>query len=230
MLRPNPMAKITKEPTAPFNPFYGCVIMLFAILIFGGIIAWSYYSLTTQDSEIAKFTVDQPVALSADKPDAAGVEALKQKLAAFEKDALADKPATLALTLPELNALMEIAPDPGSGKFTEMMAFRRVKDDKELVADVCFPLNKMKFWEGKRYAVGEATFGVQMVKEAGPDIKLLSLTIPGKEVNPAFLEAFSGWYWLTPWHKMDSLAPVMKKVQNVKITSTGVEVSTQPPP
>lgn len=222
------MAKVLKEPTAPYNPFYGCIIMLIAVLIFGGIVAWAWYSLVKQDTEIAKFAVDQPVALSAEKPDAAGISDLKQRLEAFSADAKAGKAATISLNIPELNALMDLAPDTGYGRFSDMIAFRRVNENDELIADVCFPMNKIKFWEGKRYAVGEAAFTTHLVKDAGPDMKLVSLKIPGKEVNPGFLEAFSGWHWLTPWHKLETLAPVMKAVQSIKVVRTGVEVSTRP--
>ncbi len=222
------MAKIVKQPTAAFNPFYGCAIMAIAIVIFVGIVSWSVYSLTKQDSESAKFAVDQPVKPVASRLDGASLEALKQRLQGFAAEVKAGKAATLELKVPELNALMEIAPDTGYGNFTEMIAFKEVKDGKELIADVCFPLNKMKFWEGKRYVVGQASFGVEMVKDAGPDLKLQSLTVPGKQVNPGFFEAFSGWHWLTPYHKLEALAPVMKAVKTIKITSTGVELSAQP--
>ena len=85
-------------------------------------------------------------------------------------------------------------------------------------------------WEGKRYAVGEARFGVVVVNETGPDIKLSSLSIPGKVVNPGFVTTFSSMSLLAPYHKLEALAPVMKAIKSVKVTSTGVELSTAPAP
>jgi hypothetical protein len=222
------MSKLSKQPTAPFTPFAGCAIMLSAITVFGGIIGWSYYSLRTQDAEISKFTVEQPNKPIAQLPDATGVAALKQRLADFTKLVADKKPATLNLTVAELNALMDLAPDSGNGKFAEMVAFKGVKDGRELIADVCFPLNKMKFWEGKRYAVGEATFVVEIVKDQGPDVKLGSLTIPGKTINPGFFEAFSGFHWLTAYQKVDAVGPTLKAINKISVTATGIELGSQP--
>ena len=102
------MSKVSKQPTAPFNPFYGCVIMLSAITVFGAIITWSYYSLSKQDSEISKFTVEQPVKPDAQRPDAAGIEALKQRLVAFAQQIADKKSSMIDLSVAELNALMEL--------------------------------------------------------------------------------------------------------------------------
>lgn len=222
------MTRIAKTPTAPYNPFFGCGIIASAAIVFGGIIAWSLYSLNTQDKEIAKFTVGQPVKPVAVKVAGAELESLKQRLAAFGEEAKAAKPAKLALTVAELNTLTDLAPDTGYGHFGEMIAFTSAVEGKELVADVCFPMNKMRFWEGKRYAVGQATFGVVIVNETGPDIKLHALTVPGKEVNPGFVSTFSSLSLLAPYHKLEALAPVMKAVKSAKVTSTGVELSTTP--
>lgn len=222
------MASITKTPTAPYNPFFGCGIIASAALVFGGIIAWSLYSLTTQDREIAKFTVEQPVKPVPVKVMGPELEALKQRLTTFGQEVKAARPARLVLTVAELNTLTDLAPDTGYGNFAEIIAFKSATEGKELVADVCFPMNKMKFWEGKRYAVGEATFGTVIVNETGPDIKLHSLTVPGKVVNPGFVDTFSSLSLLAPYHKLEALAPIMKAIKSVKVTSKGVELSTTP--
>lgn len=222
------MATITKTPTAPYNPFFGCGIIISAALVFGGIITWSLYSLTTQDKEIAKFTVDQPVKPIAEKVSGPELEALKQKLTTFAAEVKATRPASLELTVVELNTLTDLAPDTGYGNFSEMIAFKSAVEGKELIADVCFPMNKMRFWEGKRYAVGQATFGTVIVNETGPDIKLHNLTVPGKEVNPGFVNTFSSMSLLAPYHKLEALTPIMKAIKSAKVTSTGVELSTTP--
>ena len=59
------MASIQKIPTGDFSPFYGCAIMTMAAMTFGGIIAWSAYSLITQDKAIEVFTVNEPVKMAA---------------------------------------------------------------------------------------------------------------------------------------------------------------------
>ena len=222
------MSKTSKEPTGPYNPFYGCAIIFMAALIFGGILGWSFYSLTKQDSEIAKFTVEKPVPLVHKPLAEAELTALKTKLATFAEAAKAAKPATLTLSLAEINALMEIAPDGGFGKYTEMMAFKALKPGDSLVADVCLPLNKMRYWEGKRYAIGEATFVLDITKEMGPDLHIVSLTIPGKTVNEGFMQTFASSRWLTPYQKLPALTPIMKGIQKATVTNEGVVLSTMP--
>ncbi len=221
------MSKLTKEPTGQFSPYYGCAIMLIAILVFGGMLGWGFYSLSRQDADIAQFTVEHPVPPMGLKLGEAELPALKAKLAAFAEEEKAHRPATLSLSVAELNSLIDLAPDTGAGSFREMIAFKALKPDHELVADVSLPLNKMKFWEGRRYAVGEATFTSEIVKDTGPDLRLTTLTIPGKPVNEGFLNALSSWHWLTPYQKLPALAPVFKEVKNISVTSSGVVLSTQ---
>ncbi len=223
------MSKISKQPTAPFNPFFGCAIMtIVACMGIGGVI-WVVHVGRTMDREIGKFTVDQPVKPVALKPDAAGVEALKGRLTAFAEAAKAGKPEVLHLSVPELNSVAELAPDTGYGNFADIMAVKAVKPAEGLlVADVCLPLNKNPLEGGKRYAIGEAAFKLELVADVGPDIKIATLTIPGKEVNPDFIRLFSGFQLLSPYHKLESLKPVMQAVKSVKVTADGIELSTQP--
>ncbi|MDB6140490.1 MAG: hypothetical protein JWO94_3562 [Verrucomicrobiaceae bacterium] len=224
------MTKITKEPTGSFSPFYGCAIMAMAALMFGGIVGWSLYTLTKQDSAIAKFTVEQPAPPARQSLSVADQAAFITKLNAFAQDATAGKPVTLVLSLPELNTLIDLAPDTGYGNFKEMIAFTSLKPGDSLVANVSLPLNKLKYWEGKRYAVGEATFVTEMSKDkdGGPDLRLTALTIPGKDVSTGFIDAFASWHWLSPYHKLPAFEPVMKAVKKISVTEQGVVLSTVP--
>ncbi len=222
------MAKISKQPTAPFNPLFGCAILVIVVSMVVGGIVWVVHVGRTMNREIGKFTVDQPVKPVGTKPDAAGVEAIKTRLTAFAESAKTGKPATLALSIAELNALAELAPDTGFGSFADIIAFKAAKPDHELVADVCLPLNKNPLEGGKRYAIGEATFTTEIVNETGPDIKIAALTIPGKVVNPDFMRLFGGFQLLAPYHKLEALKPVMQAIKSIKVTNSGIELSTQP--
>jgi hypothetical protein len=59
-------------------------------------------------------------------------------------------------------------------------------------------------------------------------LKLTALEVPGKEVIPEFVQLFSSYSLLAPYHKLDALAPVMKAIKSVKINAAGIELSTQP--
>jgi hypothetical protein len=211
-----------KQPTAPYNPFYGCAIMLMAAIVFGGIVSWSIYSLLKQDSEIALFTVEQPVILPTLALSVEDKAALLARAAAFGEAAKQGKAATLALSIVELNALIEAAPDTGYGNFRTMISFKATQPDTNtLLADVCLPLNKARFWEGKRYVVGEASFVLDH-SAAGPDIKLTTLTVPGKVVSQGFVDAFSSWHWVTPYQKLEPIGTLLKGIKSTTVTATGV--------
>jgi hypothetical protein len=220
------MAGISKQPTAPYNPFFGCAVMVIVAATLLGIVAWSFYALTTQDQAINQFTVDQPVALHPVRLTETETSALLESLKPFATAAAAGTATTVELTIAELNTLIAIAPDSGYGQFTELIAFKSAQPEEQLlVADVCLPMNRMKFWEGKRYAVGEAAFKPDIVAEMGADMKLVSLSVPGKPVEPKFVESLGGWHWLTPYQKLEKLAPVFKAINRIEVTSGGVRLS-----
>ena len=62
------MAKIEKVPTGEVHSGYGCVIMALAAAMFGFILWWGWYSLTTMDREIAAVAQAQPAVLTAITP------------------------------------------------------------------------------------------------------------------------------------------------------------------
>ncbi len=217
------MAGHTKQPTAPFNPFFGCAVLAIVVSTLAGIVLWSLYALRTQDEAIAKFTLEQPVTLNPVRLSEQDTAQLVETVSKFADALRAGKPSSLELSIPELNTLLHIAPDTGYGKFTELIAFKSAQPEEQLlVAEVCLPLNKMKFWEGQRYAAGEAEFKPDIVADAGADMKLVSLTVPGKEVEPKFIQALGGWHWLTPYQKLEKFTPVFKAITKVEVTSAGV--------
>jgi hypothetical protein len=185
------MTKITKEPTGSFNPFYGCVIMVMAIMVFGGIVSWSAYTLITQDKEIGKFAVAQPAVLTRVTVKEADMAAFKARLDAFASDAAAAKPASLTLSVAELNTLIDLAPDTGNGSYKTMLAFKALKPGDSVVADVSLPVHKLdfstwKFWQGQQYVVGEATFVVEIIKGEGPDMHVTASPSPARPSTRAF--------------------------------------------
>ena len=224
------MSKLIKQPTAPYNPFFGCAILIMIVTMVVGVVTWSYYSFSTQDKAIGEFTVNNMVTLTPVKVPDGEVESLKILIRDFAKGVTAGKTGALELSIAEINTLLAIAPDTGYGDFTQMVAFKSTDvASQTLLADVCLPMNKMKFWEGKRYAVGEASFKPDIVKDAGADMKLVQLNVPGKPVNPKFNEALAGWYWLTPYQKLEVLTPVFKAISKVEVTANGIKISVGKP-
>lgn len=225
------MAGISKQPTAPYNPFFGCAVMAIVATTLIGIVAWSFYALRTQDNAIAQFTVDQPVPLNPVRLAEPDVAALLEELKRFSQAASSGQEASIELSIAELNTLIATAPNTGHGGFTDLIAFKAAQPEEQvLVADVSLPMNKMKFWEGQRYAVGEAEFKPEIVADAGADMKLVSLSVPGKQVEPKFVEALGGWHWLTPYQQHEPLTNTFKAISKVEVTSSGVRLSTTAKP
>jgi hypothetical protein len=221
------MARIQKVPTAPFSPFYGCTIMIIAILIFGGIVTWSVYSLLTQDKQIALFTQDDPVTLAPAKLADEQQAGLLQRLTAFGQAIQAGQAASLRLSLPELNALPELAPKTDYGSYAGMVLLEKTDPAKNtLSGKICLPLNRLKFWEGKkRYLIGDATFLAEVNTE-GVDAKVVDVKVPGKEVPEGFVSGMEIWTLLAPYRKSEPLGAILKGIQKVEVTTDGLILSS----
>jgi hypothetical protein len=224
-----PAPRLEKQPRGPFSPYFGCTI--FIVIIVGAVLLLTlgYYSLSSQDAALAAFTVDAPVQLNAKVLSAAEQPALEQKLAAFRAAVVEKKSAELSLTVAELNTLIQSAPDSDYGGFKEMVAFTStLPEKKQLLAAVCLPLNKMRFWEGKRYAIGTVTMQPMIAEKVGLDLQLQSLTVPDKVVNQDFVDRLMLWHWLTPYTKMEGIGAVLAAVSAVEVTSEGVKLTATP--
>ena len=150
------MAKIEKAPTGEFHSGYGCVIMALAAGMFGFILWWGWYSLTTMDREIGAVAQAQPAVLPAITP----VPDLEKRLADFAAGVKAGQKTSLKLSVADLNALLVLAPDGGNGSYKDMLRVKALDAAKGLIiTDGSLPMNTAKFWEGtKRYLVGEIDF------------------------------------------------------------------------
>jgi len=221
------MSRPIKEPVSGYSPFYGCGIMVAAALIFGGIIAWSAYTLFKQDAEIDQFTVPTsslPELLPL-PPDAA--QALAEKTATLQKTIAAGQPASIDLTLSELNTLIAQAPDLGNGSYAEIVRFTGTDPEKNhLLADISLPLNPLPFsGKPKRYLVGQATFQVEVSTE-GPDARIIAIQVPGKTIPPGFIESQQVWTWVTPYRQDKDLAATLKALRSARVTAHGLTLST----
>jgi hypothetical protein len=201
--------------------------MIAAILVFGGIIGWSAYTFFVQDKVIAGLTVDTPAPLPQATLPPETMAALQKRLTDFAAAAKAGQPAELSLTLGELNAILPLAPDTGSGTFADKLHFIRTDPAANtLSAQASLPMNK-KFWEkGFRYLIGEVTFHIYVDETTGPDAKVADVKIPGKEVEPGLIRDMGRWPWLG-FYQSGPLGPVLKGIRHVQVTPTGVTLSTQ---
>ena len=222
------MSRIVKTPVSSYSPFYGCFIMAAAALIFGGIIAWSAYTLFRQSAEIDTFTVAEPVPFPAFALATDAETSLIAKGTALQKALAAGTEASLDLSLDELNALVAKAPDLGHGTYTDIVRFTGTQPDNNLLlADINLPLNPLPFsGKGKRYLVGKAHFAVS-VGENGPDLRIIHLEAPGKTIPAGFVQSQEFWTWLAPYHKDTQISTTLKALRTARVTPNGLHLSTR---
>ena len=218
------MAKIQKVPTGEFHSGYGCIIMSAVIGVFVFIGWWGYYTLTTMDAAIAAISQAAPAKL----PQVATVPGLEQKLSDFANSANSGKPATLKLTVSDLNALLLLAPEGGNGSYKEMLRVKSLDAAKQaFVTDASLPMNTAKFWEDtKRYLVGEVDFTLEMT-ELGPDARVSAVRVPGKTVPEEMVKGMAMYGYLGPYQNNPTLGPVLKAIKKCQVDNEGVVLSTE---
>lgn len=214
------MPKLERIPTGPFNPFYGCAIMIIIASLMGGFVTWTIYSGLRQDKEIGEFTVDRadPVPVAEVSPSER--EELTQKLTGFATAAREGRPASLSLTVSELNALIVLAGDAGIADYRGMVKFTGLDPATQtLLADLCWPLNRLPFsGQGKRYLTGQGSFKPSISAPATFEVHIDTLSIPGRTVSTGFLNSLRTWPWL-------NLAKVNPAVSDTLKTVTSFEFS-----
>lgn len=217
------MEKIQKVPTSEFHSGYGCIIMSAVVGIFIFIIWWGYYTLTTMDAAIAAITQSAPARL----PEVAAVPGLEKKLTDFAALANTGKPASMKLSVAELNAMLKMAPDGGSGSYKDMLRVKSLDAAKQtIITDVSLPMNK-KFWEdSKRYLVGEVDYTMEMT-ELGPDAKVSGVRVPGKTVPEEMVKGMAMYGVMGPYQNDKTLGPVLKAIKKYQVESDGVVLFTE---
>jgi hypothetical protein len=209
------MTKVTKEPTGAHSPYYGCLILLMVVCTFGGIGAWTLYSGYKQDKEISLFTVNEPTPLPLAEVSAEEKTALQGRLNTFATDAIASRSATLSLSLSDLNSLLILSGEAGVADYRGILRFTGLDGKtKTLLADLCWEMNQLPFSDkGKRYLVGSGAFS-PVIENDSLDVKINTLSVPGKTVSYGFLRNLQNW----PWLNLAKLKPEIKSVVD-KVTS-----------
>ncbi len=218
------MDKIQKVPTGEFHSGYGCIIMSAVVGVFVFIIWWGYYTLTTMDAAIAAITQTAPAKLH----EVAAVPDLEQRLTDFTAAANAAKPATLKLSVTDLNTLLLLAPDGGNGSYKSMLRVKSLDATHQtIITEASLPMNTAKFWEDtKRYLVGEVDFTL-VTTELGPDAKVSAVRVPGKTVPEEMVKGMAMYGYLGPYQNDKTLGPVLKAIKKFKVEADGVVLSTE---
>jgi hypothetical protein len=223
------MPKIEKVPVSGFSPYYGCVILILAACIFGGIISWSAYALLKQDEAIQAFAAEAPAVLPEIAATAEELASLKAKLKAFADSSQAGQAAEMQLELRELNQLILLAAQTGHGDYKEMLRFTGLDPARQgVIAQASFPLNSLPFiGKGKRYLNGEVCYQL-LLNEAGLDAKVIQVKVPGKSVAEGFIQGMGTWTLLSSYRSGDAgIASALKAIQKVTVEGQRVVLANK---
>ena len=215
--------KLTKEPTAGGNPFYGCAILLIAIATFSFIILWSLYSGLKQSSEIDTFTETNAPPLAALEVGEAQKAAVRTKLDAFGMAAKTGRPVTLTLSLDELNAVLVLSGESGVADYRGMLRFTGIDAPaQKLKADIRWQMNNLPFAQAaERFLVGQATFK-PVIENNALELHIEDLNVPGKAVSEGFLRHLRGWPWLNLAKLKPEVSAPLAKVTRFEFSTDGM--------
>lgn len=226
------MSSVQKEPTAPFNPFYGCTILVIAVLTFGGIVAWVLYSGYRQDQEISQFTTDNAPSLPVPTPTEGQKTALLTKLDAFEDASANGKSVPLLLSVEELNTLIVVAGEKGVADYRGIVRFTGMDAKAQLLlTDLCWEINRLPGSDGpKRFLVGQGGFKLYIDK-GSLDLHVETLNVPGKTVSTGFLSSLRTWPWLNLAKVKPEVKAVLERITSFEFTpdGTGLVLHAGPP-
>jgi hypothetical protein len=214
-----PPTKLVKQPMGPFNPLYGCAILLIVFATFGFIVTWTIYSGLKQSAEIGEFTTTDAPALEPLAVEEAQKTTIKTKLEAFALMANDGKPVTLTLTPHELNAMLVVAGEAGVADYRDMVRFTGFDVPAQLLkADIRWKMNNLPFVEAPdRFLTGHATFK-PVIENDALELHIETLDVPGKTVSQGFLTQLRNWPWLNLAKLKDEVKLPLSKVTRFEFT------------
>jgi len=202
---------------------FGCAIFIAAIVMFLGIVAWSFYTLRKQDDAIAEFTTLTPAELPFPDPKdgMAEFEELDSRIKTFAEACKAKTPTTLALSPDDLNRMLSLMPSLNA--YRGLVRFNEIKDDGLIATSFALPMNQMRFWEGKRHLVGDGHLQLTyQPAEFRLYLILHDLTTANAEVPEGFLYNFEHWLWLTPYYDDDETKAVLLQITGLHFAENKV--------
>ena len=204
----------TPEPRVGHHAGFGCAIFIAAGVIFLGIIAWSFYTFSKQDSEIDKFTVDEEVKTRIPEATEAQLAAFAEKITQFSEAARNKEKAEISFTPEELNLFLLHEPDLVF--YQGLVYVTSIKPDGLIGADFSLPLNRKQFWKGPRYLERRGHFELTYQKEEFRMYLLLhDLNAKGQPVPEGFIFNAEHWPWLTPYYDHDEKKKTLLQITGI---------------
>ncbi|WP_367872434.1 hypothetical protein [Luteolibacter sp. Populi] len=183
------------------SPFAGCLIMILAVFILVGVVAFTAWLPFKQAGEMEKFTAPSPAPLPVEplEGNEAKVKELTARLEKFRDELAGDaaKPARLELDAADLN--LAIASFEPVKQLRGTFRIREITKDA-LVIDINYKLNgrprlakdgeEGPLGSDPRYLIGTLK-GHPLLARRELALKVDSLEVPGKTVADGFMQHFS---------------------------------------
>ena len=215
--------KQQKRDDPHYSPGAGCIIIILALALFTGVMAWAIYAGIRQDRDIAKFTVEQQLELPDEPGTPAEVAAVRAKLSGFKSAIRDKKPARLELTTSDLNIL--IHNETALMEIRDMIYFDTITPEA-ITGRISMPMRRLAFWKPNRYLNGTAV----MVAEAAPGklfLRLKDIEAPGKEIPRGFIERIGQDDLLAPYKNEDN-EDIYEAIQSATMKDGSVVIESQP--
>ncbi|MFT5109560.1 MAG: hypothetical protein ACI8XO_002620 [Verrucomicrobiales bacterium] len=206
-----------------YSPGAGCIIFIFMIVFFVGIITAFLYVGSLQDKDIVKFTDEEAVKLPDDSGTADEVTALRKKLDTFKETIRAKQPATLELSTRDLNLLVHN--ETSLIEIRDMIYFDEISPEF-ITGRTSMPLNRFPPWKPRRYLNGTITMKLE-VSPGRLFLRLIDIKAAGKEVEPGFVERIAQDDLLDPY-KTDENKDLYDSIQTASMNDGSITIQSRP--
>jgi len=197
------------------------------VTLFGMMIFWGVYSFLKQNAAIDAFAADEPLTLQQPViPEGATAE-LQGRLSTFAEAVNADREAVLELSSQDITTL--IASQPKIQALSPMVRIDNIGDGK-ITATVSFPMRTL----GKDARFLNGTLSCAPKTENNFFfLDLISLEIPGKKVDPGFIESYRRNYhldgiFLRPFEEDEPIWHVIQSIREVEISDDKITLRSLP--
>ena len=142
-------------------------------------------------------------------------EKAREKILLFSDNAPKDEKLQFSLGMDELNSLIYF--DPQFSSLKDIVSFK--KPDKDLVADISFPLERLRELDDEargKFLNGEATF-IVYVKKRELKLQLSEVRVEGEKLQIDMLNALQQINLLRYWDKYEAYEKQLNLVADVEV-------------
>ncbi len=228
LMRPARIESTDPEPENPevrTNPGAGCIVIMLAFSMLGGIASYGIYSGIRQDRDIAAFTHESPRELSTTEIDKSRFSEVEKRLSDFAVAGKSGKQNSFSLTADDLNLL--VAEKPALEKVRGTVWFTGIENER-IRAEIAMPMNRLAFWKPPRYLNADCTMKVESA-EGRIFLRFDEFDIQTDNPVPeGFLERMRQSDLLAPYKSNEDLEKLFESRLSSRIEGNAIITETKP--